>query len=146
MLRFPVVVGVVVMLSAACVADRGRPGAASRATAAEPVATAKDTYAIGTTVTPQGAIPREALTEQFPRGGEVYLSINVAGASTSQEITVQWLRPDGKVIREDALEAPEGTAFVAFTSGPTNQWQPGEHKAVVLINGRRVSERNFQLI
>ncbi|HEX6176744.1 MAG TPA: hypothetical protein VF057_00185 [Thermoanaerobaculia bacterium] len=146
MFRFPVVVGVVAMLSAGCVVDRGRPGAAERASAVEPVETAKDTYAIGATVTPQGAIPREALTEQFPRGGEVYLSINVTGASTDQEITVQWLRPDGKVIREDAMDAPEGTSFVAFSSGPTDQWQSGEHKAVVLINGRRVSERQFQLI
>ena len=146
MLRFPVVVGVVVMLSAGCAVDRGQQGAAHRASAVEPVETAKDTFAIGTTVTPQGAIPREALSEQFPRGGEVYLSINVAGSSTDQEITVQWLRPDGKVIREDALDAPEGTAFVAFTSGPTHQWQAGDHKAVVLINGRRVSERHFELI
>ena len=146
MSRFTVVVAVVTVLLGGCAADRGRSGAEKASNPAQVVKTAKDTYALGAAVTPHGAVPRDAETESFPRGGEVYLSINVAGASTDQDIVVHWLSPDGKLIREDQVEVPKGTEFVAFTSGSTAGWREGQHRAVILINGRRVSEREFQLL
>lgn len=147
MLRTVAVVGVVITLLTGCAADSGPGGArATEASAAQTADTAPDPYAIGATVTPAGAVPRDAQTEQFQRGNEVYLSINVAGASTDQEISVRWVGPQGEVIREDEREVPEGSAHVAFSSGSTARWRSGQHRAVITINGRRVSEREFELL
>jgi hypothetical protein len=149
LLRFAVVVVVVVVVVAMVggfFVDEGRPGAAKRSAPAQVIEPAHDTYALGAAVTPHGAIPRDAVTSSFPRGGEVYLSINVAGASTHQEISVEWVSPKGEVIRQDEAAAPEGTAYVAFSSGSTRAWPPGEHRAVITINGRRVGERPFEVL
>ena len=114
--------------------------------AAAPAAPARDIYALGTALTDEGAVPRDAATEVFRRGGELYLSINVTGASTDQQIEVQWLDPRGNVIRRDATEVPRGSRFAAFSTGETAQWREGEHRAVVIINGRRVTERPFAMM
>ena len=107
---------------------------------------AADLYALGTSLTSNGAVPRDAVGEAFPRGSEVYLSVNVAGASTEQEIEVRWVDPHGKVIRKAQREVPKGSDYAAFSSGETGAWRPGPHRAVVVINGRKVSERAFDVM
>ena len=107
---------------------------------------ARDPYALGTALTPDGAVPRDAVGQTFRRGGEVYLSVNVTGASTEQEIEVRWVDPNGKVIRRDEVEVPVGSDYAPFSSGDTDVWRPGQHRAVVVINGRKVSERAFDVM
>ena len=103
-------------------------------------------YALGTALTPEGAVPRDASGESFGRGGEVYLSVNVDGSSTEQAIEVDWVGPTGDVLRRQVLDVPRGAQYAAFSSGDTGRWRPGQHRVVVKINGRRVSERPFEVI
>src|SRR5687768_867852 len=130
---FVVVVFVVVL--AGCRGEQERPHVESLAVASAP---ARDVYALGTTVTNEGAVPADATGETFSRGGEVYLSVNVEGASVEQEIAVSWVGPNGRVMRRDEVEVPKGSRWAAFSSGETVAWPAGEHRAVVTINGRRV--------
>lgn len=107
---------------------------------------ARDPFALGTALTADGAVPRDSAGAQFTRGGEVYLSINVTGASSGQSIEVSWVGPNGGVIRRDSIEVPRGSQYAAFSSGETEAWRPGAHRAVVMINGRKVSERAFEIL
>ena len=138
------VVGVVVCFAVSCV-DRGVSVQehTTQSVAAEP---SRDPYALGTSLTPEGAVSKSATGETFRRGGEVFLSINVAGASTEQDIQVEWVGPDGEVLRRAAVAVPQGSSYAAVSSGKTAQWPEGEHRAVIIINGRRVSERPFAMM
>src|SRR6185369_6547891 len=109
-------------------------------------APAKETYALGTELTSEGAVSREASSDEFKRGGEVFLSICTAGSSTEQTIEVDWLDPAGRVIHSQSRIAPRGGRYIAFSSGRTSGWRAGEHHAVVMIDGRRVTEKTFALL
>ena len=137
-----VVVGIVAAL-AACGDEEPRRNVNTHALVSEP---ARDLYALGTSVTREGAVPADSTGETFRRGGEVYLSVNVQGASVEQEIEVEWVAANGRVMRRDEVEVPKGSRWAAFSSGETQAWPAGEHRAVVTINGRRVSERPFSLL
>ncbi|HUP44130.1 MAG TPA: hypothetical protein VM779_01320 [Thermoanaerobaculia bacterium] len=131
-------------LCVACVADRNQ---AQQQVPPQPAtATSLDLFALGTTVTDEGAVRRDSTGSTFRRGGEIYLSVNVSGASIDQQIEVRWLDPAGQVLRRDALEVPVGTRFAAFSTGDTAGWTEGGHRAEVIINGRRVTEREFELL
>jgi hypothetical protein len=133
-----------------CDSDRGRektlvqPAAAQEeSSSSEPAA---ETYALGTAMTPSGAVAETSTWDNFVRGGEVFLSVDVSGASSSQNVEVRWVDPAGNVIRRDQRAAPQGAHYLPFTSGRTSQWRPGEHRAVIVIDGRRVSEKRFALL
>lgn len=129
-----------------CAVDRAesmKQSAVATETAAVP---SRDIFALGTAVTAEGAVPRDASGQTFSRGGEVFLSINVDGASVEQDIEVKWIGPTGEVLHHDEIAVPKGAQYAAFSSGDTKAWTPGPHRAVVLINGRRVSERPFDVM
>lgn len=128
-----------------CGVDRGS-GEAVQQSVAMTESVSLETFALGTAVTPRGAVPQDAAGETFIRGGEVFLSVNVTSASTDQVVEVKWLDPSGEVLRRDERRAPQGTRYVPFSSGRTAEWSPGSHRAVVLIDGRRVSEKAFTVM
>ena len=136
---------VLLFASTGCGVDRGRAKAhvPSPATADEPAA---ETYALGTEVTPSGAVAEKSIGDNFIRGGEVFLSIDVSGASSAQTVEVKWIDPAGHVLRRDARQAPKGMHYLPFSSGQTSSWPTGEHRAVISIDGRRVSEKTFALL
>jgi hypothetical protein len=134
----------VAVLLGSCAGDapeRDQPQAVT-----EGVTPSRDTYALGTQLTPAGAVSATAAGEQFTRGGEVFLSITVAGASGEQRIGVEWVDPRGKVIRKDTRTVPRDAQYAPFSTGNTARWKPGPHRAIVIINGRRVTEREFGLM
>ena len=130
------------LLLVGCGVDRGGSQAVQQGVVlAEEVS--RETYALGTQVTPRGAMPADAVGETFVRGGEVYLSVDMSSASTDQTVEVKWIDPAGRVLRRDARRAPQGTQYVPFSSGQTASWPAGPHRAVVVIDGRSVSEKTF---
>ena len=133
------------LLSWGCGVDHGRVGVMQqRVVLANEVC--RDTYALGTQVTTSGAVPQDATAETFLRGGEVFLSVDVSSASTEQLVEVKWLDPAGQLLHRDARRAPRGTGYVPFSSGETVRWSPGSHRAVVVIDGRSVSEKTFTVL
>lgn len=133
------------MLLTGCAGDQD--AAARRQTAAvETPELAKQTFALGSMVTPAGAVPEEAASESFHRGGEVFLSVDVASASGEQNFDVQWLDARGRVIRKETRKVPEGSRYAAFSSGREIAAMPGRHSAVIIIDGRRVMEKPFSIL
>lgn len=130
-----------------CGVDRGSGKVVQQSVAATDTEdVSHDTFALGTTVTSRGEVPEDAEGEMFVRGGDVFLSVDLSGASTEPVVEVRWLDPAGEVLHRDARRAKQGTQHVAFSSGATAQWKPGPHRAVVLIDGRSVSEKRFTVM
>ena len=128
-----------------CGVDRGRSNAV-RQSIVVAEKECRDPYALGTKVTARGAIADQAAGDAFLRGGEVFLSVDVSSASSDQLVEVKWVDPSGQVLHHDARRAPQGTRYVPFSSGATARWPLGAHRAVVLIDGRSVSERSFTVM
>jgi hypothetical protein len=77
---------------------------------------------------------------------EIYLSIDVASASSDQTIDVQWIDPRGRVARRETRNVAEGGHHAAFSSGRTTEWATGNYRAVVVINTRKVNEIRFAIL
>lgn len=132
---------------AGCSVDRGTAETRNKAViSADASDLSPETFALGTDVTSDGAIPRDAAGVAFRRGGEIFLSVDVTGASTDQKIEVQWVDAEGRVVSRQTKSVPEGARYAVFSSGRTARWTSGEHRAVVVINGRLVSERQFAIM
>jgi hypothetical protein len=140
-------------IAAGCAGDRGVNEVKSQqmsvvtetaepSQASEP---SKETFALGSAVTAAGAVPQDAASETFIHGGPIYLSINVESASRDQKVEVHWIAPDGSALRSEERAVPRSANYVAFTTGATAAWPTGEHRAVVMIDGRKVSEKPFTL-
>lgn len=138
---------VAVLLAAGCGAER-QEAKLEQASSAVPGAgtPTQETFALGTALTRAGAVSREATADSFLRGGEVFLSVNLNGATAEQEVEVRWVASDGAVLQTHSRSAPAGATYLAFSSGPTQSWPAGDHRAVVVIDGRAVSEKPFRLI
>ena len=139
------------ILMAGCTADRGdgRPDPPAQ-TASNQVTDASEpsseTFALGNHINPDGTLPAESAGEEFRRGGELFLSVNVTGASAEQQIAVEWRDARDRVIRKETKAVTRGTKHAAFSSGDTQSWAPGQHRAIVVINGRRVIEKPFVIL
>ena len=129
-----------------CDVDRGTGATSNEPVLTETNAPVRETFALGTRITPAAAVPQDAATDMFPRGGEIFLSIDVHGASTDQTVAVEWIAPNGAVMAKTEQNVPQHADYVAFSPGATHRWPAGEHRAVVIIDGRRVAERPFGII
>jgi pyruvate/2-oxoglutarate dehydrogenase complex dihydrolipoamide acyltransferase (E2) component len=146
-LRSGIALVAVLLFAVGCGVERGEGTAMNAGAAAagteEP---APETFALGTAVSASGAVPQDASAETFIRGGEVYLSVDVRSASTDQTIEVKWIDPHGRVLRSDERHVPQEAQYVPFSSGATSRWPRGPHRAVILIDGRTVSEKTFAVL
>lgn len=131
-----------VSLATAC---REKPFTPQTAAAADTVAPARETFALGTQLTAEGAVAEDAQSEEFKRGGPIYLSVDVAGRSTQHTIEVEW-RQGNRVVKKDVKAAVGSQPYVPFALGETHRWPAGRHQAVVIIDGRRVAIKDFALI
>lgn len=134
---------VCVLLMFGCGAERREHRVAQRTMPAEP---SSEIFAIGSELTPQGAVTAESSNDSFRRGPELFLSIDVSSASTDQTIAVHWTDDQGVIKRIDRRVVTRDERYAPFSSGPTHRWRAGKHRAVIVIDGRRVSEKEFGLI
>ena len=61
-----------------------------------------------------------------------------------QRVADEWLDANGGVLRREARHVGHGTRYVAFSSGRVSA--SGNYKAIVVIDGRRVSELPFAVL
>ena len=140
-----VVVAAIVPLMSGCRLknEDAPPAAATAEVHREP---SRDTFALGADVTTTGAIPKDAEGESFTRGSEVYLSVDVSSASRPQEIAVIWLDARGREIKRQKRSVPPEAGYAPFSSGSTATWRAGSYRALVVIDGRRATEKAFELM
>ncbi|HEV7239436.1 MAG TPA: hypothetical protein VGQ36_09360 [Thermoanaerobaculia bacterium] len=130
-----------------CGVDRGSGKALEQSIAStETEVVAAGTFALGTAITLSGAVPQDAEGETFTRGDEVFLSVDLSGVSSDPIVEVKWVDPFGQILRREVRHALKGAHHLPFSSGATARWTRGAHRAVVLIDGRAVSEKMFSLL
>lgn len=146
-MKLQIAVAALLPLLFGCEGNRGAGKVAEQSMAAtETENVSPETFALGTAVTSGGAVPEDAAGETFFRGGEVFLSVDLSGASMDPVVEVRWVAPSGEVLHRDARRPPQGTRYVPFSSGQTARWPTGAHRAVVVIDGRTVSEKAFAML
>lgn len=104
------------------------------------------TFALGSSMTHEGAIETESAGDSFRCGVELFLSVDVTSASTDQTIEVQWIDSRGIIAHRETRNVSEGGHYAAFSSGNTSSWSQGTYRAVVSINARKVNERSFAML
>ena len=112
----------------------------------EPARPTHQMYALGTEITPEGAVSARSAGDSFVRGGEVYLSVNVTSATTPQKIEVEWRDAEGNVTDREAQQVPSSARYVAFSPERTAEWTAGDHRVVVMIDGRKVTQMDFRMM
>lgn len=134
------------VVSTGCV-DRGEARPLRRGQiVTETAAVTSQTYALGTALNSNGAIPRDAVSESFAHGGEVFLSVDVRSASADQTVGVVWRGPGGIELYRQSREVPRSAHYVAFSSGSTASWPRGRCTADVIIDGRSVALLELSIV
>ena len=141
-------VAVLLPLLSGCAGDRGdgRVERVEQTAATDATEPSSETFALGNHINEDGALPAASAGEEFRRGGELFVSVNVTGASAEQQVAVEWRDPRNRIIKRETQEVIRGRKHAAFSSGDTAKWTPGEHRAVVVINGRTVTEKPFVIL
>jgi hypothetical protein len=103
-------------------------------------------FALGTSLNDDGVVSRDARSDHFVRGGEVFLSVDVNSASADHAVGVIWHGPGGAVLHRESKQVPKAARYVAFSSGATKHWAPGAYHAAVVIDGRVVSQLEFTIV
>jgi hypothetical protein len=134
------------LLLVACGGDRGDEKALPADLIAGMAEPASGTYVLGTSITGEGAVAEHAAGDAFIRGGPIFFSIDVTGATTDQQIEVEWIDGDGRVVHYDGRLVRQGSRYAAFSAPSTDGWPPGAYRVSVIINGRRVNEQALMLI
>lgn len=107
---------------------------------------ASGTYVLGTAVTREGAVAEHAAGDSFVRGGPIFFSVDVTGATTDQQIEVEWIDWRGRVVHRDGRLVRQGSRYAAFSAPSTAGWPPGTYRVMVVIDGRRVNEQGLLLV
>lgn len=143
-MRLILIAAVLLPLMSACAVDNG--GSRSPQARVEPAAPTQRTYALGTELTPEGAVAMRSTGDTFVRGGAIYLSVDVSSASVEQRVAVEWRTAEGALVARAEKHVPQAARYVAFESGATEAWPVGDHRATVTIDGRKVTELEFTLM
>ena len=138
----PLLLSFVVM---GCAVDRGgaNPPRHHQSAVTAEMAPSQRTFALGYDLNASGAVPAQSVGDAFLHGNEVFLSVDMTSASTSQSVGVEWRDASGNVMHKDIRHVPAGAKYISFSSGGTGGWTRGRHSAVVIIDGRAVTEMPF---
>jgi hypothetical protein len=144
-LRFFLMAAALLSLLSGC-AEKQLTSKSQQAAILEPAKPTHQMYALGTEITPEGAVSARSSGDSFVRGGEVYLSVNVTSATSPQKIEVEWRDAKGNVTDREAQVVPSTARYVAFSPQHTAEWLPGDHRVVVMIDGRKVTQMDFRMM
>lgn len=129
--------------SAACNADRDAP----RETAsAEAVAERLDVQEIrlGNAIGADNRVTTE--TDDFRPTETVYASVRTVGSAPSATLVARWTFEDGQVVDEETQTiSPEGSATTQFHVSKPSGWPVGNYKLTVLLDGREVGTKDFEV-
>lgn len=106
----------------------------------------EDTFALGSRLTPAGAVADNSVEELYARGGKLFVSVDLTGSSRpTRDVEVRWVTSNGKQVRRDRGVFDVKKRYATFQSGMTSAWSAGNYRAIVVIDGREVAERPFRL-
>lgn len=101
---------------------------------------------LGRDVGPEGDISEAQRAEEFAPGESIQLAVEIAEPVPNTPLRVVWYGPDEMVLREDVKEISGQDKYVNFSAEESRDWDPGEYRAEIWVNDKKVSERRFAVI
>jgi hypothetical protein len=106
----------------------------------------EDTFALGSRLTPAGAVADNSVQDLYSRGEKLFVAVDLTGSSRpTRDVEVRWLSSDGGQLHRDRRVVDVKKRYATFPSGMTSSWSAGNYRAIVVIDGREVAERPFRL-
>ena len=85
-------------------------------------------------------------TDDFQPGDTIYASVVTSGTAQSATLTARWTFEDGQVVDESTRTiSPTGTAVTEFHISKPSGWPAGEYTLRVLLDGREVQSKDFEV-
>ncbi|HVF35651.1 MAG TPA: hypothetical protein VND91_10055 [Candidatus Saccharimonadia bacterium] len=82
----------------------------------------------------------------FAPADTIYAAVSTNGAAPSSTITARWTFQDGQVVNESSQTiAPTGPAVTTFNIAKPDGWPAGRYKVEILIDGKSVGQREFDV-
>ncbi len=98
---------------------------------------------LGNAVGPDNRVTMPSMS--FTPADTIYAVVSTNGAAPTTTITARWTK-DGQVVNESSETiAPTGPAITTFNIAKPDGWPVGKYKVEVLIDGRSVGQREFDV-
>ena len=101
---------------------------------------------IGRTADTGGSIPDGERTERFAPGEEIHVAVRVEQPSPQARVRIAWFGPNNNLLGEDARPVSSDDEYVSFSIGGNKAIDPGEYRAEVWVDDRKVDERRFAVV
>ena len=85
-------------------------------------------------------------TDDFQPSDTIYASVVTSGTAQSATLTARWTFEDGQVVDESSRTiSPTGSAVTEFHISKPGGWPTGEYTLRVLLDGRDVQSKAFEV-
>lgn len=85
-------------------------------------------------------------TDDFRPTETIYASVRTGGTAQNANLVARWTFEDGQVVSEDSQAiSPSGTEFTEFHISNPSGWPAGEYKLTLLLDGREVGTKDFDV-
>jgi uncharacterized protein YfaS (alpha-2-macroglobulin family) len=87
-----------------------------------------------------------APTNAFRPTDTIYASVVTTGSAPSATLTARFTYQDGQLVNESSQTiAPTGSDATEFHISKPDGWPAGQYRVEVLLDGRSVSTKDFQV-
>ena len=85
-------------------------------------------------------------TTTFGVRDTIYVSVSTTGTASNANLAARWSTEAGQLVDSTAVPiAPTGPAVTEFHITRTSAWPVGKYKVAILLDGRQVSEKDFEI-
>ena len=141
-----------VLMTAACAAlvttaacnraDEAPANTGGVETAAAPLAV--DEIRLGNAIGGDRRVTTE--TDDFRPTETIYASVRTSGTAQNANLVARWTFEDGQVVNEETQTiAPSGVETTEFHITNPSGWPAGDYKLTVLLDGREVGTKDFEV-
>ena len=117
-------------------------GDAGVETATAPLAV--DEIRVGTAIGSDRQVTTES--DAFRPSDTIYASVRTTGTAQNATLVARWTYQDGQVVNEETQTiAPSGVETTEFHISNPNGWPTGDYKLTVLLDGREVGSKDFEV-
>ena len=85
-------------------------------------------------------------TDEFRPTETIYASVRTTGTADNATLVARWTYQDGQVVNEETQTiAPNGPETTEFHISNPSGWPTGDYKLTVLLDGREVGSKDFDV-
>ena len=100
----------------------------------EPVEVRPDAFAIGTMVSPEGAV--SGVKQVFSISDTLHASVPVSGRPAGTDVKIYWTYQDGTSLKEESKKVDAGTKYLTFDFSKSSGMKAGSYMVQLDIGGK----------